>query len=166
VGRREAAGFSRHLHAPSICGDNHLRPASPDCPRLLRLTFLGVISAAGAPVLAVYLFRDAAIVRRRAGRHERAEWRTLFAMTSDERAATRHPSNVLLMKNNYSRTAAAVFYERVELVNTVYDGIKCNAERAQKVIRGLRGSLFRGDGGNAGQHAANIKRCKGGRCNG
>jgi len=32
----------------------------------------------------------------------------------------------LLMKNNYLQTAE--FYERVELVIAVYDGIKCNAE--------------------------------------
>jgi len=35
-------------------------------------------------------------------------------------------ASVLLMKNNYSQTAG--FYERVELVIVVYDGIKCNAE--------------------------------------
>lgn len=40
--RRNAASFRAHLHAPSICGDNHLRLGSPDCPRLLRLTFLSV----------------------------------------------------------------------------------------------------------------------------
>lgn len=37
--------------------------------------------------------------------------------------------STLLMKNNYSQTTrAAGFYERVEPVAVVYDGIKCNAE--------------------------------------
>ena len=50
-----------------------------------------------------------------------SEQNSRIIVTRYERVAS-----VLLMKNNYSQTAG--FYERVELVIVVYDGIKCNVE--------------------------------------
>lgn len=60
---------------------------------------------------------------RRAKRYgsSASEQNNRIIVTRCERVAS-----VLLMKNNYSQTAG--FYERVELVIVVYDGIKCNAE--------------------------------------
>lgn len=125
VRRKRSLALGRVCIRRAFAAITTFRPSSPDCRRLLRLTFLGVISVVEVPLPSFAVsssvmqpLRDLPL------NHNASEPNYRNALYTDvQRAATFCDNEKMIIRRD-----GRVLRARVEIVIAVYDGIKCITE--------------------------------------